>query len=76
MLVPVRLDLALALLLWASAGCRVAGQGAEQGTDPAPHREVTASNSAVRLVEADADLVLFVSNQSLDDARVHVTAFA
>lgn len=73
MLVTVRLALALALL-WGLVGCRVAGQGAGQDADPAPDSEVTAADSAVRLVDqADADLVLYISNQSFDDPRVHLT---
>jgi hypothetical protein len=68
-LVPVRLALALALALWAPVGC-----GDAQGVDPAPHPEVTAADASVRLVgEAEADLVLIVSNQSLDDEEVRLT---
>jgi hypothetical protein len=64
---PVRF--ALALVLWALVGC-----GDAQGVDPAPHSEVTAADAAVRLVgEAEADLVLYVSNQSFDDEEVHVS---
>lgn len=39
--------------------------------DPEPHPSVRASGSAVRLVsEAEADLVLYVSNQSFEDGEV------
>lgn len=68
-LVNVRLALSLALALWALGGC-----GAEQGEDPPPHSEVTASDSAVKLVDkAEAELVLHVSNQSFDDEKVRLT---
>lgn len=59
----------LALVPWALVGC-----GAAQGTDPGPDPEVTAADAEVRLVEEDqADLVLYVSNQSFDDEEVRVT---
>jgi hypothetical protein len=59
----------LAALAWTVAGC-----GAEQGADPAPHPDVVAGGSAVRVVDRDqADLVLHVSNQSFDDEEVHLT---
>jgi hypothetical protein len=65
----VRLTLTLALVLWALVGC-----GAAQGVDPSPDPEVTATDAAVRLVdEAEADLVLIVSNQSLDDEEVRLS---
>ncbi len=65
----MRPALALALALWALVGC-----GQAQGVDPAPHPEVTAADAAVRLVgKAEADLVLYVSNQSFDDEEVRVT---
>ncbi|GAB3257032.1 hypothetical protein GCM10027562_19500 [Arthrobacter pigmenti] len=55
--------LVLILALWALVGC-----GGGQGVDPSPHPEVTASGSAVRLVGAEeADLLLYVSNQSFND---------
>ena len=42
--------------------------------DPAPHPEVAAADAPVRLVkEANADLVLHVSNQSFDDEEVRLT---
>jgi hypothetical protein len=64
-----RLVLALALAPWALVGC-----GQAEGVDPTPHPEVTAADAAVRLVgEDEADLVLYVSNQSFDDARVRLT---
>ena len=57
------------VLLWALVGC-----GEAQGVDPAPHPEVTAADAAVRLVgKAEADLVLYVSNQSFDDEEVRLT---
>jgi hypothetical protein len=66
-LVPVRL--ALALALWALVGC-----GGDKGVDPVPHPDVSPANAAVRLVdEAEADLVLYVSNQSFDDEEVRLT---
>jgi hypothetical protein len=65
----VRLALALTLALWALVGC-----GETEGVDPAPHPEVAAADAAVRLVgEAEADLVLYVSNQSFDDEEVRLT---
>lgn len=64
----MRLTLALALVLWALVGC-----GAAEGVDPTPDPEVTATDAAVRLVgDADADLVLYVSNQSFDDEEVRL----
>lgn len=58
--------LGCALVSWSLAGC-----GAARGTDPAPHSDVTATDAEVRLVErAEADLVLYVSNQSFDDEEV------
>jgi hypothetical protein len=45
-----------------------------EGENPAPHREVTATDAAVKLVgKAEADLVLYVSNQSFDDEEVRLT---
>lgn len=65
----VRLTLTLALVLSALVGC-----GAAQGVDPTPDPEVTAPDAAVRLVdEAEADLVLIVSNQSFDDEEVRLS---
>ncbi len=50
------------------------GCGAAEGQDPIPHPEVTAAAAAVALVdEAEADLILIVSNQSLDDEEVRLT---
>lgn len=67
----VRPALALAFALWAFVGC---GRGEAQGVDPAPHPEVTAADAAVKLVgEAEADLVLHVSNQSFNDEEVRLT---
>lgn len=68
-LVTVRFTLALAIATLALAGC-----SAPEGEDPIPHSEVTAADAAVALVdEAEADLVLIVSNQSLDDEEVRLT---
>ena len=59
----------LALALGALVGC-----GEAKGVDPAPHPEVAAADAPVRLVkEANADLVLHVSNQSFDDEEVRLT---
>ena len=56
------------------APCVLAGCGEAPGADPPPHPEVTEAGAAVRLVgEAEADLVLYVSNQSFDDGEVFVT---
>ena len=42
--------------------------------DPTPHPEVTAADAAVRLVgKAEADLVLYISNQSFDDEEGRLT---
>jgi len=61
--------LALSLGSWALVAC-----GEAQGVDPAPHPEVTAADAVVELVgEADADLFLYVSNQSFDDEEVQLT---
>lgn len=66
---PTKLALALALVACALVGC-----GATQGTDPAPDPQVTAANAEVKLVEGDqADLILYVSNQSFDDEEVRLT---
>jgi hypothetical protein len=48
--------------------------GAGEGDEPTPHADVTAADATVALVdEADADLVLIVSNQSFDDEAVRLT---
>lgn len=58
----------LSLAPWALVGC-----GQAQGVDPTPHSDVTAADAVVRLVdEAEADLVLHVSNQSFDDGEVRL----
>lgn len=58
--------LALAFTLWVLGGC-----GEVQGEGPTPHADVTAADADVRLVDkAQADLVLYISNQSLDDEKV------
>jgi hypothetical protein len=68
-LVNVRLTLVLTL-----AGCCLVGCGDAEGTDPTPAAQVTGENSAVRLVdEAEANLVLYASNQSFDDEEVRLT---
>ncbi|MDP3889793.1 hypothetical protein [Nocardioides sp.] len=67
----MRLALALTVtfVLVTLAGC-----GDPQGVDPDPHPEVTDPDAAVRLVdEAEADLVLYLSNQSFDDEEVNLT---
>ena len=57
-----------ALALAASALAACGG-----GEHPTPHPQVTAPNSEVRLVSpADADLVLYVSNQSFGDETVRL----
>lgn len=68
-LMSVRLALAVALALWALVGCSDA-----QGVDRSPHPEVTAADAAVGHVgEAEADLILYVSNQSFDNEEVRLT---
>ena len=68
-LVTVRSVLVLALALGVLGGC-----GQSEGAVPAPHPDVTAADAGVKVVdEAEADLVLHVSNQSFDDEKVHLT---
>jgi hypothetical protein len=68
-LVIVRCTPVLAIAALALGGC-----GASAGDDPTPHPDVTDADAAVALVdEADADLVLIVSNQSFDDEEVRLT---
>ena len=68
MVVTVRLALVLALSVCALVGC-----GEPEGVAPSPHPDVTATEAAVRLVdEVEADLVLYVSNQSFDDEKVRL----
>lgn len=63
-----RLLLALALGAVVLAGC-----GDAQGVDPTAHQDVTGGDGAVRLVDrAEADLMLYVSNQSFDDEVVRL----
>jgi hypothetical protein len=70
--VPLRCDVAFALAPWALVGCG-AELGRTQGPAPSPHPDV-ATNGPVRLVGDDeADLLLYVSNQSFDDAEVRLT---
>lgn len=65
----VRLAPCLALALSALVGC-----GESQAVDPSPHAEVTAADAAVRLVdEGEADLLLYLSNQSFEDETVNLT---
>lgn len=65
----VRRSLVLALNLWTLVAC-----GGTERVDPAPHPDVAAVDSAVRLVDqAEADLVLYASNQSFDDEKVRLT---
>jgi len=67
--VTVRRVLVLSLVAWALVGC-----GAGQGVDPPAHPEITSADAAVRLVtDAEADLVLYVSNQSFEDEVVGLT---
>lgn len=61
--------LAIALASLALGAC-----GVVDGEDPAPHADVTAADATVALVDrAVADLVLIVSNQSLDDDEARLT---
>ncbi|WP_157571018.1 hypothetical protein [Nocardioides insulae] len=61
--------LVLTLATLTLGGCGVGTAG-----DVSPHADVTADDATVRVVgEADADLVLIVSNQSLDDDEVRLT---
>lgn len=63
-----------ALLALAAAASVLAGCGEDRGVDPAAHSDVTAADATVKLVAAaKADLVLYVSNQSLDDEEVRLT---
>ena len=65
----MRPALVVALALWALVGC-----SRSDGPDPEPHAAITAADSAVRLVDdADANLILYASNQSFDDEKVRVT---
>ncbi len=61
---------ALALAVpFALVGCSEA-----EGPDPTPHAGATADDAQVKVVEQDqADLVLYASNQSVDDEKVHLT---
>jgi hypothetical protein len=59
----------LVALLGAVQAC-----GPTQGTDPVASPAVTSGDADVELVdEQDADLVLYVSNQSFDDEEVRLT---
>jgi hypothetical protein len=69
MLMTMRFALAAALL--ALVGCGVA-QG--EGGDPAPNLDINATDADINLVDkAEADLILYVSNQSFDDEEVRLT---
>ena len=69
LLMTVHRVLGPALAAWTLVACGVA-----QGVDPVPHRDITANDAKVRLVgEAEADLLLYVSNQSFDDGVVRIT---
>ena len=58
--------LSLALVAHTLSGC-------SSDADPTPHPQVTAADSPVRLVGPDdADLVLYVSNQSFEDDNVRL----
>lgn len=66
---PVRPIPTLVLLMGTLVGC-----GATRHVDPTPAPEVTATGAPVRLVdEAEADLVLIISNQSLDDDEARLS---
>ncbi|GAB2858800.1 hypothetical protein GCM10027026_05750 [Myroides odoratimimus subsp. xuanwuensis] len=68
-LVTVHCPLVLVIASLALGGC-----GVMEGEDPTPHSDVTADDATVALVErAEADLVLIVSNQSLDDDETRLT---
>ena len=59
----------LALLLVAATAC-----GPGRAADPQPAPDVASGDAEVRVVdERDADLLLYVSNQSFDDERVRLT---
>lgn len=61
--------LALVLLLACATGC-----GPSPGVDPQPAPDVASGDAEVRVVdEREADLLLYVSNQSFDDERVRLT---
>jgi hypothetical protein len=63
--------LVVALALFALVGCGVA-QG--EGDDPAPNPDITATDADIKLSsDPEADLVLYVSNQSFDDEEVRLT---
>jgi hypothetical protein len=64
----IRSSSTAALLL---AACALTACSSDE--DPTPHPQVTAPDSAVRLVGPDeADLVLYVSNQSFEDETVRM----
>ena len=70
-LVTMRSALTSVLLLGA---CAIAGCGTATGSDPSPDPEVLAADAEVRVVEEkQANLVLYVSNQSFDDEEVRLT---
>ena len=65
---PIRSGVVLALALALAASALSGCSGDE---DPTPHPQVRASDSPVRLVGPDdADLILYVSNQSFEDDNV------
>ncbi|CAA9379906.1 MAG: hypothetical protein AVDCRST_MAG32-1466 [uncultured Nocardioides sp.] len=71
MLVTMRPARTSLLLLGA---CALAGCSTATGSDPSPDPEVMAADAEVRLVgEEQANLVLYVSNQSFDDEEVRLT---
>lgn len=58
-----------ALIVWVVSGC-----GAAKGIDPSAHPEVTASDATIRLVDkTEANLIMYVSNQSFDDPEARLT---
>ena len=65
----VRGALVLVIATVALGGC-----GVVEAEDPTPHSDVTAADARVAVVDrAEADLVLIVGNQSLDEDEVRLT---
>lgn len=70
----VRSPLALVPALLLAAGVLAGCGDSAPGPDPDPHGDVTSSDAAVRIVGDDeADLLLYVSNQSFDEEQVDLT---
>jgi hypothetical protein len=70
--VLLRRVVACALVPWALVGCG-AELGRTQGPAPSPHPDVTADGPVRLAADDEADLLLYVSNQSFDDAKVRLT---